>query len=76
MAGDASVEQLRAELEEVETDLANIRSTAADIRSGIGEADDPADRGQLIQAAAEQDGLAEGLEQRRRDLIQRISQAG
>jgi hypothetical protein len=76
MAGDASVEQLKAELKEVETDLANIRSTAADIRSGIGEADDPADRGQLIQSAAEQDALAEGMEQRRRDLIRRISEAG
>ncbi len=76
MPGDASVEQVRAELKEVETDLANLRSTAADIRSGVAEADDPADRGQLIQAAAEQDALAEQLELRRQDLIRRIADAG
>lgn len=76
MAGDASVEQLRAELKEVENDLANIRRTAAEIRSGVGEADDPADRGQLIQSAAEQDALAENLEVRRRDLLSRIAEAG
>jgi type II secretory pathway component PulM len=76
MAGDASAAQLKAELKEVESDLANIRKTAEEIRSGVGEADDPADRGQLIQSAAEQDALAEGMEQRRRDLLRRISEAG
>lgn len=75
MPGDTSVEQLRAELKEVETDLANLRRTAEEIRSGVAEADDPSDRGQLIQSAAEQDALAEAMETRRRDLLDRISAA-
>ena len=75
MPGDTSVEQLKAELKEVETDLASLRRTAEEIRSGIAEADDPADRGQLIQSAAEQDGLAETMEIRRQDLLSRISAA-
>ena len=76
MPGDASVEQLKAELREVETDLASLRRSAEEIRAGVGEADDPADRGQLIQSAAEQDALAEAMETRRRDLLSRISEAG
>ncbi|MGI9008219.1 MAG: hypothetical protein ACR2FU_18840 [Streptosporangiaceae bacterium] len=75
MPGDTSVDQLKAELKEVETDLADLRRTAADVRSGVGEADDPADRGQLIQAADEQDGLAERMEIRRQDLLTRIAEA-
>ena len=75
MPGDTSVEQLRGELKEVETDLASLRRTAEEIRSGVAEADDPADRGQLIQSAAEQDALAEAMEIRRRDLLARISDA-
>ncbi len=76
MPGDTSVEQLRAELKEVETDLASLRRTAEEIRSGVAEADDPSDRGQLIQSAAEQDALAEAMEIRRQDLLTRISAAG
>ena len=76
MPGDASVEQLKAELKEVETDLASLRRSAEEIRADVGEADDPADRGQLIQSAAEQDALAEAMENRRRDLLSRISDAG
>ncbi|HEX9064151.1 MAG TPA: hypothetical protein VF843_03535 [Streptosporangiaceae bacterium] len=76
MPGDASVEQLKAELKEVETDLASLRRSAEDIRSGIADADDPSDRGQLIQSAAEQDALAEAMETRRRDLLDRIAAAG
>jgi hypothetical protein len=75
MPGDASVEELKAALNEVETNLANVRRTAEDIRSGIGEVEDSADRAQLIQSAAEQDGLAEGLEIRRQDLLSRIAKA-
>ena len=75
MPGDTSVEQLRGELKEVETDLASLRRTAEEIRSGVAEADDPSDRGQLIQSAAEQDALAEAMENRRRDLLARISEA-
>ncbi len=68
---------LRAELRQVEIDLANVRKTAADIRAGVGEADDPADRGALIQAADEQDSLADQLAARRDDLMRRLAeQAG
>jgi hypothetical protein len=72
MTGDVSADRLRAQLNEVENDLANLRRTAADIRSGIGEAEDPADRGSLIQSADEQDALAEQLAARRDDLLRRL----
>ena len=75
MTGDSSADRLRAELKEVENDLANLRRTAADIRSGVGEAEDPADRGSLIQAADEQDSLADQLTARRDDLKRRIAGA-
>ena len=75
MTADSSADRLRADLKEVESDLANLRRTAADIRSGIGEEDDPADRGSLIQAADEQDSLAEQLTARRDDLLRRIDEA-
>ncbi len=75
MTGDVSADRLRAELNEVENDLANLRRTAAEIRSDVGEADDPADRGSLIQAADEQDSLAEQLTVRRDDLLRRIAEA-
>jgi hypothetical protein len=72
MTGDVSADLLRAELKEVEDDLASLRRTAADIRSGIGEAEDPADRGSLIQSADEQDALAEQLAARRDNLLRRL----
>jgi hypothetical protein len=72
MTGDVSADRLRAELKELEDDLASLRRTAADIRSGIGEAEDPADRGSLIQSADEQDALAEQLAARRDDLLRRL----
>jgi hypothetical protein len=75
MTGDVSADRLRAELREVESDLANLRRTAADIRSGVGEADDPADRGSLIQSADEQDILVDQLTVRRDDLLRRIAEA-
>jgi hypothetical protein len=75
MTGHVSVDQLRAELQQVETDLANLRRAAADIRSSVGEAEDPADRGSLIQAADEQDNLADALTVRRDDLQRRIAEA-
>jgi hypothetical protein len=75
MTGDVSADRLRAELKEVENDLANLRRTAAEIRSGVGEAEDPADRGALIQAADEQDSLADQLAVRRDDLLRRIAEA-
>jgi len=74
MTGDVSADRLRAELQEVETNLANVRRTAADIRSGIGEAEDPADRGSLIQAADDQDSLADQLAARREALLRRLAQ--
>jgi len=70
-----SASDLRAELMEVEKDLENVRKTAAEIRAGVGEADDPADRGALIQAADEQDDLAEQFAARRDDLMRRIAAA-
>jgi uncharacterized membrane protein len=75
MSERTSVDQLRAELNEIERDLENVRRTATDIRSGIGEAEDPVDRGALIQAADEQDNLADQLVVRREDLLRRIADA-
>lgn len=75
MTGDVPADQLRAELGEVEADLANVRRTAAEIRSGIGEAEDPADRGSLIQAADEQDALADQLAARRDTLLRRLGES-
>ena len=75
MTEDVSVDQLRTQLQQVETDLANLRRAAADIRSSVGEAEDPADRGSLIQAADEQDSLADTLAARRDDLQRRIAEA-
>ena len=66
--------RLTAELAEVERDLANVRRQAAQVREGVGEADDPADRGALIQAADEQDALADQLAARREDLLRRIAE--
>ena len=72
LTGDVSADRLRAELKQVEDDLASVRRIAADIRSGIGEAEDPADRGSLIQAADEQDALAEQFAARREELLRRL----
>lgn len=74
MSGEASAAKLRAELDEVEKDLAAVRRTAADIRAGVGEAEDPADRGALIQSADEQDNLADQLVIRREDLLRRLAE--
>ena len=75
MSQDAPADDLRAELTEIERDLENVRRTSADIRSGVGEAEDPVDRGALIQAADEQDNLADQLVIRREDLLRRIAEA-
>jgi hypothetical protein len=75
MTESVSVDQLRTQLQQVETDLANVRRAAADIRSSVGEAEDPADRGSLIQAADEQDSLADTLAARRDDLQRRLAEA-
>jgi hypothetical protein len=75
MTEDVSVDQLRTQLQRIETDLANVRRAAADIRSSVGEAEDPADRGSLIQAADEQDSLADTLAARRDDLQRRLAEA-
>lgn len=76
MDGENSATELRAELSQIETDLANVRETAAQIRAGVGEADDPADRGALIQAADEQDSVADQLAARRDDLARKLAEAG
>jgi len=75
MTADVPADRLRAELAEVEASLANVRRTAADIRAGVGEAEDPADRGSLIQAADEQDSLADQLAARREDLLRKLADA-
>ncbi|HVB43730.1 MAG TPA: hypothetical protein VNF47_13655 [Streptosporangiaceae bacterium] len=78
MSGGVSQDELarlRADLSEIEKDLAAVRKTSADIRSGVGEAEDPSDRGALIQAADEQDNLADQLVIRREDLLRRIAEA-
>jgi hypothetical protein len=75
MNGDVSADQIRAELAQVEQDLESIRRTAAEIRAGVGDAEDPADRGALIQAADEQDSLADQLAARRDDLMRRLAGA-
>ena len=73
MDEDISAGDLRAELAQLEKDLENVRKTAAEVRASVGEADDPADRGALIQAADEQDNLAEQLAARRDDLARRLA---
>ncbi len=73
MTGNVSEDELRAELKQVETDLERLRRTAAEIRADVGEAEDPTDRGSLIQAADEQDSLAEALAARRDDLLRRLA---
>ena len=67
---------IREELRLVEEDLARIRETAADLRRRIGErADyptDPAELSALIEEAEEQEFLADELEARREELLQRL----
>lgn len=75
MTGHVSADQLRAELKQVDADLERLRKSAAEIRSGVGEAEDPTDRGSLIQAADEQDSLAEALAARREGLLRRLAEA-
>ena len=73
MDQDTSASDLRAELNEVERDLENLRKSAASVRADVGEADDPTDRGALIQQADELDGLVERLVVRREDLLRRLA---
>ncbi|MDA8324112.1 MAG: hypothetical protein M0030_30465 [Actinomycetota bacterium] len=72
---DEAVAALRAELADVDREIARLRRSAEQIRSGIGEAEDPADRGALIQAADEQDNLGDELVVRREGLRRRIAEA-
>ncbi len=76
MSGPGSADDLRAQLKQVETDLERVRRTAAEVRAGVGEAEDPTDRGSLIQAADEQDALAETLAARREQLLGRLAELG
>jgi F0F1-type ATP synthase membrane subunit b/b' len=70
---DRSESDLRAELHEVERDLENLRKSAASIRADVGDAEDPTDRGALIQQADELDGLVERLVVRREDLLRLLA---
>jgi len=74
MDQDTSASDLRAELNQVERDLENLRKSAASVRANVGEADDPTDRGALIQQADELDSLVDRLVIRREDLLRRIAQ--
>jgi predicted nucleic acid-binding Zn-ribbon protein len=74
MTVNASADELRTQLSEVENDIANLRRTAAQIRDGVGEAEDPTDRGALIHEADEQDNLADQLAVRREDLLRRLAE--
>jgi type VI protein secretion system component VasK len=69
---------LRRELQQVEADLARLRELAADLRRRIGERwHDPTDaeeRTQMITLAEEQEALAEVLENRREELLQRLGE--
>lgn len=73
MINDRSADELRAELADIEKDLVDLRRTAAQIRESVGDSDDPADRGALIQQADEQEGLADRLEVRADDLRRRLA---
>ena len=74
MDQDTSARDLRAELNEVERDLENLRKSAASVRADVGEADDPTDRGALIQQADELDSLVDRLIIRREDLLRRLGE--
>ncbi len=56
-----SANELRAALSEVERDLDDLRASATRVRADVGDADDPTDRGALIQQADELDELADQL---------------
>jgi len=74
MDQDTSASDLRAQLNEVERDLENLRKSAASVRADVGEADDPTDRGALIQQADELDSLVDRLVIRREDLLRRLGE--
>ena len=74
MDQDTSASDLRAELNEVDRDLENLRKSAASVRADVGEADDPTDRGALIQQADELDSLVDRLVIRRETLLRRIGE--
>jgi hypothetical protein len=67
-----SASELRGQIEEVDRDVENLRRTATDVRSDVGEEDDPADRGALIQQADELDGQVQDLLARRADLVRQL----
>ena len=72
MEPDTPLSELKAELSEVERDLEGLRRQAASVRSAVGDEDDPADRGALIQQADELDDLVDQLVVRHDDLVRRI----
>jgi hypothetical protein len=74
MDQDTPTSKLEAELNEVDRDLENLRKSAASVRADVGEADDPTDRGALIQQADELDSLADNLVIRRENLLRRIGE--
>lgn len=74
MDQDTAARDLRAELNEVERDLETLRNNAASVRADVGEADDPTDRGALIQQADELDSLVDRLVIRREDLLRRLGE--
>jgi ribosomal protein L29 len=72
MSQDLSSTELVAQLREVEKDLENLRRTAASVRASVGDEDDAADRGALIQQADDLDGQVEELVARRDELKEKL----
>jgi hypothetical protein len=62
----------QSQLAEVERDIENLRRTAANVRAGVGDEDDPEDRGALIEQADELDLQVEDLVARRDELKSRL----
>jgi chaperonin cofactor prefoldin len=78
MDSDRATAELREELRRVEEELAQLRETAAAIRRQVGERwFDPTDaeeRTQLITTAEEQEAFIAELEDRRKELLQRLGE--
>jgi hypothetical protein len=63
----------RSELARVEGEIAALREQVRDLRERSGDESDPADRGELITAAQEQEEVLAELEARRDDLQRRLA---
>jgi hypothetical protein len=75
--GDVTEEGLREELRLVEEEIAQLSAAGAELRrrvtEGVDEPVDPEERAASLTAAEEQEAIVATLEQRRRELQQRIA---